>query len=604
VAPVAAGEPTRPERWVAPWIVAGVLAAGVVALGAFLALKPPPETPVVRFDTPAPEGGSFQLNPARPGPARVSPDGRMLAFSAVIGAEGTRLLVRRLDEAEARVLPGTDGAQYPFWSPDSRHLAFFADGKLKRVEASGGPPLNLCDARDGKGGSWGSQGVIVFAPSFDTTIHRVPETGGNPEPVTTFDEDRSDDSHRHPRFLPDGRHFLYLARHAGGAGEGQAIVVGSTDGGAPRDLLRTPAAVEYAAGHLFFLRDQTLMGQAFDPERIELSGDAFPVADPVTLIATGTAHAVFSVSPSGVMAWQEGGGPGVGEKLVWRDRKGAELGVLGDPAPYFDVRLSPDGEHAVVTIPDTRLGTADLWVYEIARGLRSRFTFDDGEDSSPAWSPEGDQIAFSSNRRGQYDLYLKALGGATEEELLYESDAEVYPAEWHPNGSVLSIWKRSQGTGWDIWMLPLDGEREPRPFLETPFVEGGARFSPDGRWVAYYSNESGTYEVYVRPFPGPGRQWQISAGGGAWPHWTRGGREIVYQGEDGDMMAAPVEVRGDTLLVGAVEPMFATRPPGPEVHFDATADGERFLVRELVSEQAAPQPLSVLVNWPATLDRR
>jgi hypothetical protein len=180
----------------------------------------------------------------------------------------------------------------------------------------------------------------------------------------------------------------------------------------------------------------------------------------------------------------------------------------------------------------------------------------------------------------------------------------VYPAEWHPDGSVLSIWKRTQDTSWDIWMLPLDGEGQPRPFLETPFVEGGARFSPDGRWVAYFSNESGDFEVYVRPYPGPGRQWQVSPGGGAWPHWTRDGREIVYQGSDGELTAAPVEVRGETLIVGEVEPLFRIRPHSPDIHFDATADGQRFLVREPLTEQPAPRPLSVLVNWPATLDRR
>jgi Tol biopolymer transport system component len=600
----AAGTPTTRWRRIAPWAFAAVLAVGAVGLAALLALRRPPEAPVVRFEVPAPEGGSFQLNPARPGPVRVSPDGTMLAFSAVVGTEGTRLLVRRLDEPEARVLPGTDGAQYPFWSPDSRHIAFFAEGKLKRVGASGGPPLTLCDAGDGKGGSWGSQGVIVFAPSFDSTIRRIPETGGEPEPVTTFDEDRNDDSHRHPRFLPDGRHFLYVARHASGASEGQAIVVGSTDGMVPRELLRSPAAVEYAAGHLFFLRDQTLMGQAFDLDRRELSGEAFPIADPVTLVAAGTAHAVFSVSPGGVMAWQEGGGPGAGEKLVWRDREGAELETLGDPAPYLGVRLSPDGEHAIVSIADTQLGTTDLWVYDVKRGLRSRFTFDDAEDDSPAWSPDGDRVAFASNRRGQFDVYVKSLGGPGEEELLYESEEEAYPSEWHPDGSVLALWVRSRETSWDIWVLPLDGERTPGPFLETPFIEGGAAFSPDGRWLAYFSDESGRFEVYVRPFRGPGRQWQVSSEGGAWPHWTRGGREIVYHGLDGRVVAAPVEVRGDSLIIGAVEALFETRPAGPEVLFDVTTDGRRFLNRELVAEQTDPRPLSVLVSWPAALERR
>jgi hypothetical protein len=528
----------------------------------------------------------------------------MLVYAAKAGAGGQKLFVRALDQAEARALPGTEGAQYPFWSPDSRYIGFFADHKLKRVEAAGGPPLNLCDAEDGKGGSWGPGGVIVFAPSYDKPIHRVADAGGESKPVTVFDETRKDDSHRHPRFLPDGRHFLYLARHPGGSQEGQAILVGSLDGGEGKVLLRSPAAVEYADGHLFFLRDRTLMVQPFDPNRLELEGEARPIADPVTFLATGTAHAVFSASPAGVLAWQSGEAGQRLQRLVWRDREGKEIGTAGEPADFGDVVLSPTGDYAVATLFDERSGRQDLWVYELARGLGSRFTFDDAEDTVPVWSPHGDRIAFASNRAGEFDLYVKDVGGASEETLLYASDAEKNPMGWHPDGDVLMFAQRGEETGWDLWTLDLAGEPKAQPFLQTPFLEYGGAFSPDGRWVLYGSNESGEFQVYVRPWPGPGRQWQVSSAAAAWPRWSRGGREIVYEAMDGTVLSAPVEVRGGSLVVGSPVELFKGPGPSEWFRFDLSSDGQRVLLYEPVEKPKAAPPLSILVNWRAALERR
>ncbi len=602
--PAGAVEPTSRWRRIAPWVLAAVLGLGGAALGVFLVLGRPPETPVVRFDIVPPEGVRLALTSTSPGPVRVSPDGRMLAYTAFAGAGGQRLFVRALDEADPRALPGTEGAQYPFWSPDSRQIGFFADRKLKRVEAAGGPPLSLCEAEDGKGGSWGSEGVIVFAPSFDQPIHRVPETGGEAKPVTVFDKTRKDDSHRHPRFLPDGRHLIYLARYPDGAQEGQAIVVGSIDGGEGKVLLHSPAAVEYAGGHLFFLRDRTLMAQPFDPDRLELQGEARPIVDPVTFLATGTAHAVFSASSGGVLAWQSGEAGQRQQRLVWRDRAGTETGTAGEPADFGVVMLSPRGDYAAASLYDERSGRQDLWVYEVARGLGSRFTFDDAEDGAPVWSPEGDRIAFSSNRSGTFDIYVKSVGGASEETLLYASDAEKSPSGWHPDGDVLAFDQRGEETGWDIWTLNLTGEPQAQPFLQTPFLEYGAAFSPDGRWVLYGSNESGEFQVYVRAWPGPGRQWQVSTAPASWPRWSRGGKEIVYEAMDGALLAAPVEVRGESLVVGTPVELF--KGPGPSTAncFDLSSDGQRVLLFEPVEKPKAAPPLSVLVNWPATLERR
>jgi Tol biopolymer transport system component len=314
---------------------------------------------------------------------------------------------------------------------------------------------------------------------------------------------------------------------------------------------------------------------------------------------------VFSASSGGVLAWQSGEAGQRLQRLVWRDRGGEEQGTIGEPADFGDVRLSPRGDYAVATLYDERSGRQDLWVYELARGLGSRFTFDDAEDTAPAWSPEGDRIAFASNRTGVFDLYVKSVGGAGEETLLYSSGVEKNPVSWHPDGDVLVFDQRGEDTGWDIWTLDLSGD-EPRaqPFLETPFLEYWGEFSPDGRWVLYGSNESGEFHVYIRPWPGPGRQWQVSTAPGSWPRWSRGGREVVYEGEDGTILAAPVEVHGESLVVGTPVELFKGPGPSDTTPFAVSSDGKRLLLHEPIEKPKAAPPLSVLVNWQAFLRDR
>jgi Tol biopolymer transport system component len=600
-----APEPTTWWRHRATWALATTSILVAATLGVLLVQKRPPDPPVLRFDVPPPKGGSFALNPAFPGPVRVSPDGRMLAYTAFSGAGEQQLFVRALDEAEARALPGTEGARYPFWSADSRHIAFFASDKLKRIEAAGGPPLNLCNAQNGKGGSWARDGTILFAPSAVSPIHQVSDAGGESTAVTALDESRKDDSHRHPRFLPDGRRFLYLARHAEGSVEGQFIVAASLDGGEPKTLLRGPAAVEYASGHLFFLRDQTLMAQPFDADRLELTGEPRPLVDPVALISRGAAHAVFSVSPAGALAWQAGGGGEGVSRLVWRDRHGEELGTVGEPGRIAGISLSPKGDQAVAPVFDPGSGRRDLWLYEMARGLGSRFTFDAADELAGVWSPDGESLVFSSNRDGVFDLYRKSLGGSTDEELLYANEHRKQATGWHPDGQTLAFSERSEDGNWDILLLPLSGDRVPRPFVQTPFREGAAVFSPDGRWVAYHSAESGEPHVYVQPFPGPGRKWQVSTVPGLWPRWRRDGREIVYQTfARATLMAAPIETRRETLVVGTAVELFETRGNFLARRFDLSPDGQRLLLLEPAEGGDIQSPISVLVNWPAALAER
>jgi serine/threonine protein kinase/Tol biopolymer transport system component len=587
-----------------PWAVAtgAAVAALVFAVGGYSRSGAVDTT--IRFQVPPPSGAGFQLDSVRPGPAVLSPDGRALAFSAWDDDSQVRIFVRDLDEVKARVLAGTEGAQYPFWSPDSKNLGFFADGKLKKVSASGGQPLTLCDAPDGKGGAWSPDGVILFAPEATRPIQRVSQLGGEPVDVTVFNEERGDDSHRHPRFLADGKHFLYLARFPAGASEGQAVIAASLDGGEEKVLVRSPAAAEYASGHLLFLRERTLMAQPFDPDKLELSGEPFPVADTVVLISPGTAQAVFSASQTGVLAVQSGV---LSTDLVlrWRGRDGDVLETIGEPARFTDdIRLSPTEDTAMVQIRADEGENRDLWVVELDRRLRTRFTFSPHGDDVPAFSPDGGTVIWEvTDDKEKMALHRKAIGGSGDGEVLLEFDKEMWPASWHPSGEILLLGRmvdlappNADLMSWRI------GDGEPQPWLATEFIEYHGDFSPDGRWLAYGSNESGEFEVYVAPFPGPGRKWQVSVGGGGWPTWRRDGAEILYKTPTGEIMGVTVEERGDGLAFGQPEKLFnfrAMTPAGPG--FDVSSDGQRFLVVE-PAESVPPEPVTVVVNWPAAIE--
>jgi Tol biopolymer transport system component len=579
------------------------LAAGILFLALARFRGGATDDRAIRSSILPPEKSAFLFTGISSGAMVMSPDGRLMAF-ATRTPEGKELLwVRPLDSLSARPLDGTEGASFPFWSPDSRFIGFFADSKLKKIEAQGGSPQTLCDTSIGRGGSWNEEGTIIFAPDIGDSIYRVSAAGGEPVPVTLLDETRHQFNHRWPSFLPDGRHFLFFARTS--SEESTGTYVASLDSREQKFIMPGRSNAVYALpGYLLFVRERTLMAQPFDARRLALTGDAVSVADPVTVNGS-VQRAIFSVSSGGILAYQGGELTG-GVHLLWFDRSGKPTGVIGEPMMYSFARLSPDGQRLVVQISDLRTGNADLWIYDVTRGIMTRFTYDPSLDAFPVWSPDGTRIAFSSNRKGRFHVFARASNGVGPEEILIEEpDADARPISWSRDGRYITFMRRQvKGpTRGDIWILPLFGDRKPFPFLQSEFEEASAEFSPDERFIAYVSNESGRNEVYVAPFPGGGGKWQVSTAGGTAPKWRSDGLELFYMAPDSRVMSAEIRPQKTRLEIGAVRPLFPTRSIRSQARsYDTSADGKRFLIIT-ESEQASSEPITLVVNWAADLRR-
>ncbi|MDA2938906.1 serine/threonine-protein kinase [Acidobacteria bacterium AH-259-A15] len=456
----------------------------------------------------------------------ISPDGKHLVFATRSADSSNLLWVRSLDSLTARSLPGTGSARHPFWSPGSRFIGFFSRGKLKKVPLSGGPSQTLCDAPTGRGGSWNREGTIVFNPHWGGPLQYVSAAGGEAKSLTELDESRGETAHRWPCFLPDGRHFLYLALSS--QPENRGIYLASLDSEEKKRLLSANLNAAYAEpGYLLFMRESTLMAQPFDKKGLELTGEPFPLAENVDRNEhTWYTAAFFSVSENGVLTYRSGLSK---NQLVWLDREGKRLGApVGEPADYSNPELSPDGKRVAVGRLDPETQTRDIWLFDLARGTSSRLTFDPADDLNPVWSADGTRIAFTSDRKGQRDIYQKMASGTGEDELVLESGEQKSVTDWSADGRFLLYSVRNPQTGTDVWMLPLSEEGKPTPFLQQSFREREAQFSPDGRWVTYESNESGTRQVFVQPFPATGGKWQISTQGGVQPRWRRDGKELFY----------------------------------------------------------------------------
>jgi Tol biopolymer transport system component len=586
-----------------PWIAAtGLLLIATVILASLLYLRRAPgEAPFAYRSTLTPLS-TMTGNLA--GRIAVSPDGRRLALSAPAadgpGTTRTQMLwVHSLDGVAAQPLTGTEGGFNPWWSGDGRFIAFLAGGKLKKIAATGGTAVTLADAAgSNQTGAWNHEDVILVVGT--NGLDRVPAGGGARSAATKIDG--SELAHAFPVFLPDGRHFLYLAIGAAGAPLG--IYLASLDSPDRTKLMDVGSNVQYSAGSLLFIRDRTLMARPFDANRRVFTGDAVPVVEQLAVPfrpARDQPMSPFSASVNGTLVYQAASSP-EGAKLTWFDRSGKELGVVGDRANYTDLFLSPDGKRASVNIRSDGSDTSDKWVIDLERGHRTRLTFDPGNEFEGIWSADGTTIIFNSSRKGHLDLYRKPASGAGAEELLYADGEDKFPQSLTPDGKFLLYIAIGATTGQDLKILPLEGERKPFILVQTPFTDGlGAQFSPDGRWVGFSSTESGRPEVYVVPFPGPGGKWQVSTEGGAVTRWRRDGEEILYSG-NGKIMSAAVSVRGSMFEVGEVKYLFDVRFAAPRYAFDVTPDGQRILA--IVSDQnETVSPLTLVLNWPALIKR-
>jgi len=553
----------------------------------------------LQFKIDAPPGADFLLESG--GGNAISPDGRTVVFVA-ISSGGTKLWVRPLGSTVAHELAGTENAQYPFWSPDARSVGFFANGKLQRLDLVGGSAMILAEAPNPRGGAWSSQGTIVFAPNAVSGLWKVAATGGPVTALTTVDPARGEFTHRWPVFLPDGNRFMYLGR--GKRASIGSIYLSSLDRPQERALLvkETSAGAAYSPAHanhpeyLYWLRQQALVAQPLDSKHARLLGDAVPVPGAETVaVATALARSSVSVSRDGTILF------GMGSdryQLTWLNREGKILGTVGQPDRYGSLRISPDGTRVAASLADAS-SRPDLWLLELSRPIPSRFTFS-GMFGTGAWSPDGQRITYHllSDRR----LLQKSANGAGEEETVVQSTTTVYMNDCSPDGRYLVYTQQSPDGRFALWLLPLSGDRKPRPFLETAFNELQGQISPDSKWIAYTSDESGgSNEVYATSFPAGGPTWRVSSGGGSFPRWSRDGKELFYRALNGPLMVAPVRSVSHVLEFGTPTALFrVSEPQGMFAYpYDVASDGRRILTL-VPSKVGGDSPsIMVLANWDA-----
>jgi eukaryotic-like serine/threonine-protein kinase len=586
--------PAEHRRWErAGWLLAAALSVLLIGGGAAWWQASNRRTHPMYFHTSVP----FPANDLA-----LSPDEQTLAIVAYSAQANNYVLwTHEIGGRQTSSLAGTQGASYPFWSPDGKFIGFFADGKLKKVGVSEGRVQVLCDAPNGRGGAWNRDGVIVFTPGGLGGLFRVTSLGGSPVEMTKPDPTHFESSHRWPVFLPDGKHFLYLAANFTGHLENNAIFLGSLDSQERRSLVSTSANAAYAEpGYLVYLRDKTLVAQPFDGRHYVLSGEPHTLSDEV-LYLPGVDKAVFSVSSGEVLVTQTGKGTSISQ-LTWFDRSGKPAGTVGMPGSHSNVRLSPDGRRVAAdqTDPDER--NIDIWIHELARGATTRLTFDPALDQTPVWSPDGKQILFASSRRVGFRLYLKNADGSGPEEEVADLGAglQVHAWDWSRDGKNVLVRK-----GNELWYLSWP-QRVAKPLFQAKWTVRNAQFSPDGRWMAYASNETGSMEIYVSPFPSVNGKWQVSSAGGQEPKWRQDGKELFYLSAEGKMMAATVTA-GTSFEAGSPVALFQTHPRQPVsasdvFSYDVSGDGQRFLILSKVDE-ANPAPLSVLLNWAAEMEK-
>jgi len=574
------------------WALGGI-AVLFAGLASWLLLKPAPQPKVMRFSIAPPENASFAF--VGGGQASISPDGHTLAFVARSGPDKTSVLwVRPLDSLTAEPIPGTEGARLPFWSPDSQEIGYSAEGKLEKVAAVGGRPQTLCTLTGpGAAATWSRDGVILFS-SHGSGLYRVPDTGGTPTLVVAPDPLRHESGYWFPQFLPDGRDFLFQAT-TGVSGE-YIAEAGALDSKSVKNLALVTSYALYAQpGYLLYLDQSTLMARPFNARALHFTGPAIKVAENV-------GHGFFSVSATGLLAYANVSGP-ANDQMAWFNREGQKLGTLGPPDVYTDPALSPDGTRVAVSVG--QYGKRDIWVFETKRGTASRLTFGSADNLCPAWAADGARILFSSDRGGQVDIYQKDANGLGSVQPVFQSKDQAKELnDLSADGRYAIYDNAGSSDSKQLWVLPLVGERKPFVFVEGGYGALSAQFSPNGRYVAYASNETGRLEAYVQTFPKQTGKWEVSTSGGAEPMWRRDGKELFYLAPDDKLMVVAVSTASGAFQAGIPKELFQAQlmPIAYWRNFYvASPDGQRFLML-VPANEAKPVPITVVVNWPALLN--
>ena len=597
---VAVASAPRSRRNRAAWAAAGLLLLATLFLGNEVRRlrKQTRVASVHSFLVPPPKT-SFRLTGDDSAPLVAAPDGQHVVFGA-----GGKLWIQSLATGTLSELTGSEGGTFPFWSPDSRSIGFFSEGKLRTVEVAGGPVRTIADAANSRGGAWGSRGTIVFAPDFRSQLFRVAISGGAATPATRIEEGKHT-THRWPSFLPDGVHFLYLAaNHASPRSEDSGIYVASLEEDSSHRVISSYGSAQYASGWLLSVRETNLLAFPFDTRRIAVAGEPVRVADDVNF-DLGVWRGGFTASGNGLLAYHVAQA-GVGGQLTWCDLSGRRHSTFGEKSEAYSPQLSPDGRRALVVLGDPN---NDIWVYELLRGVRTRLTTNAQVTVSPVWSPDGSQIIFCRQRgtggTREFVLARMASDGAGEEVVLHQSKVRIEPMDWSHDGRYVLIDRGDIGAQ-DVWVIPLDEPDKAFPLVQSQFTERSGQFSPNGRWVAYQSIQTNRNEVYVTQFPSGGARWQVSGSGGTQARWSPDGDELYFVSADDDLMVASVDGGGSRFEVKDVKPLFrANLYRGPRVglhSYDVAPDGKRFLIND-AGETGTPR-VALVTNWTAGLPKK